>query len=76
MAEFIRHFDNNFQRCLINFDSLLGNVRKINDLANIRAALPTVPLNLAATLTTLAEAETRRLWNSPNAFAELLNVHN
>ena len=61
VAEFIKHFDNTFQRCLLNYDNLIGNVRKINDLANIRAALPTVPLNLAETLTTLAEAETRRL---------------
>ena len=76
VAQFIGHFDNAFQRCLNNYETLLSNVHKINDLANIRNSLPTVPTNLTATLTTLAEAETRRLWQHTNPFAELLNVHN
>ena len=52
------------------------NVRKINDLANLRNSLPIVPANLTTTLTTMADAETRRLWQNSNPYAELLNVHN
>jgi len=53
-----------FTRCLVNYEALISDARKINDIANVRVALPTVNVYMASSLTQRAEEEARRLDHS------------
>lgn len=50
VTEIISQFDGAFTRCICNYEALLTDVRKINDLQHIRPALPEIKSNLPALL--------------------------
>jgi len=76
VIEIINQFDNVFQRCLLNYEKLVAEMRKVNEVQHIRASLPTVHTDLPVLLMREADKEARRLWTSPNVFSQLLSVHN
>ena len=55
MADVIGQFDGVLQRCLQSFEQLCADMRKINDVQHVRAALPQVNTDLTRVLTQTAE---------------------
>ena len=55
VADVISQFDSVLQRCLQSFEQLCADMRKINDVQHVRAALPQVNTNLTHVLSQTAE---------------------